>query len=147
VLHDRSVRGTKGNIDHIVIAPAAIFVVDAKKYDGQIHIRNRGWFFRPDYRLYVGRHDRSRLADGLAWQVQAVQAALQSAGVEPLPAVTPVICFVDGDWPLFSAPDSYAGVLLESERSIVKLLTASQQLDDTTIESLFRILARALPSK
>jgi hypothetical protein len=64
-----------------------------------------------------------------------------------MPTVTPVICFVDGDWPLFSAPDSYAGVRLESERSIVKLLTASQHLDDTTIQSLFRILARALPSK
>jgi hypothetical protein len=147
VLHDRSVRRTKGNIDHIVIAPAGIFVVDAKRYEGQIHIRSRGWFFKPDYRLYVGRHDRSRLAEGLTWQVQAVHAALQSARVEPMPTVTPVICFVDGEWPLLSPPDSYAGVRLESERSIVKLITASQQLDDAAIDSLFRALARALPSK
>jgi hypothetical protein len=40
-----------GNIDHLVIAPAGIFVVDAKHYDGLIQIRNRGWWFRPDYRL------------------------------------------------------------------------------------------------
>jgi len=29
-LHDRRVRGTRGNIDHIVVAPAGVFVVDAK---------------------------------------------------------------------------------------------------------------------
>jgi len=53
-LHDRRVPGTRGNIDHIVIAPAGVFVVDAKHYQGSIEIRNRGWLLRPDHRLYVG---------------------------------------------------------------------------------------------
>jgi hypothetical protein len=30
VLHDRRVPGTRGNIDHIVIAPAGVFVVDPR---------------------------------------------------------------------------------------------------------------------
>ncbi len=49
VLHDRRVPGTRGNIDHIVVAPAGVFVVNAKRYQGKIEIRNRGWFLRPDY--------------------------------------------------------------------------------------------------
>jgi hypothetical protein len=38
VLHDRRVPGTRGNIDHIVIAPAGVFVVDAKSYEGSIEL-------------------------------------------------------------------------------------------------------------
>lgn len=33
VLHDRRVPGTSGNIDHVVVAPAGVFVVDAKRYE------------------------------------------------------------------------------------------------------------------
>jgi hypothetical protein len=87
VLHDRRVPGTRGNIDHIVIAPAGVFVVDAKHYEGRIEIRNHGWFLRPDERLHVGRRDCSALADKMGWQVAAVEKALQAAGVEPEPAL------------------------------------------------------------
>lgn len=80
-LHDRRVPGTKGNLDHIVIAPAGVFVVDAKHYQGRIEIRNRGWFLRPYERLYVGRRDCSDLADKMGWQVAAVKTALRGAGL------------------------------------------------------------------
>ena len=73
VLHDRRVPGTRGNIDHIVVAPAGVFVVDAKRYEGRIEIRNHGWFLRPDERLHVGRRDCSALADKMGWQVVAVE--------------------------------------------------------------------------
>lgn len=66
-LHDRRVRGTKGNIDHIVIAPAGVVVVDAKHYEGMIALRNYGWFLRPDWRLTVNRRDKSKLARDMGW--------------------------------------------------------------------------------
>lgn len=147
VLHDRRVPKSRANIDHIVIAPAGVFVVDAKNYRGTIAIRNRGWFFRPDHRLYVGRRDCSDLATGLAWQIEAVTAALTSAGVDPLPPITPVLCFIDGEWPLFAAPDEYAGVRLEGTGSIRKLVAAPATLDTSSIDSLARLLASALPAK
>ena len=50
VLHDRRVHGSRANIDHIAVAPAGVFVIDAKHYAGKIEIRNRGWFLRPDHR-------------------------------------------------------------------------------------------------
>ncbi|MDQ6793585.1 MAG: NERD domain-containing protein [Chloroflexota bacterium] len=144
-LHDRRAPGTRGNIDHIVLAPVGVFVVDAKDYQGKIEIRDRGWFLRPDRRLYVGRRDRSSLATGLGWQVDVVTAALTAAGVDPLPPVTPVLCFVDGEWPLFSPPDVYAGVRLEGIKSIRKLLTRAGPLDQPSIVGLARLLAAALP--
>jgi hypothetical protein len=147
VLHDRRVRGTRGNIDHIVIAPAGVFVVDAKYLEGLIEIRNRGWLFNPDWRLTVGRRDKSKLATAMGWQVEAVQAALRGAGVDPLPPVTPALCFVEGEWPIFRPPEEYRGVRLESERSIRKLFSASEVLDPAGIERVTRALALAFPPK
>lgn len=146
VLHDRRVPRSRANIDHIVIAPAGVFVVDAKNLRGKIEIRNRGGFFRTDHRLYVGRRDCSALATGLGWQVEAVAAALTAAGVDPLPQVTPVLCFVDGEWPLFGAPDEYAEVRLEGTGSIRKLVAAPAVLDPPSIERLARLLSAALPA-
>ena len=141
------VRGTPRNIDHIVVAPAGVFVVDAKHYEGRIEVRNRGWFFRPDHRLYVGGRDKSQLARDMAWQVEAVESALRAVGVDPMPPITPVLCFVDGDWPLISPPDEFEGVRLESERSITKLVLRSHELHAAVIERLTAILAAALPPK
>ena len=146
-LHDRRVPRSPANIDHILVSPAGVFVVDAKNYRGTIAIRNRGWFFRPDYRLYVGRRDCSDLATGLEWQVAVVTAALTDAGIDPLPLVTPVLCFIDGEWPLFGAPDEYAGVRLEGTGSIRKLMASSTILEPSEIDSIARVLVAALPAK
>ncbi len=148
VLSDRRVPGTRGNLDHIVIAPAGVFVIDAKRYGGLIHIRDRGGLFSRDVRLYVGRRDCSSLADNMGWQVSAVTKALVSARTElsTLP-VTPVLCFVDGEWPLLLPPESYKGVRLEGPRSIKALLTRSQALDRDQIERISRALAVAFPAK
>ena len=52
--------------------------------------------------------------------VAAAEAALLAAGVDPFPPITPVLCFVDGDWPLFAPPDVFRGVRLEGPRSLRK---------------------------
>jgi Nuclease-related domain len=39
-LHDRRVSGSRANIDLFVIGPAGVFVIDAKRYEGQICIRD-----------------------------------------------------------------------------------------------------------
>jgi hypothetical protein len=147
VLNDRRVQGTKGNIDHILIAPAGVFVVDAKHYQSRIDVVDRGGFFRTDLRLTIGGRDRSHLAENMDWQVRAVIRALTGAGIEPLPHVTAVLCFVEGDWPLFRRPKTFSGVLLESERSIVERLTATSELDEAGVERIAAALAAALPSK
>jgi hypothetical protein len=149
VLSDRRVPGTRGNIDHLVIGPAGLFLVDAKRYDGSLRIRDMGGFFRRDERLYVGGRDCSRLADNMGWQVEAVEMLLESLGHNV--AVTPVLCFIGVDWPLLFPPDSYHGVRLEGPRSLRKLITNTQALthafDAADITRLARILATGFPAK
>ena len=146
-LHDRRVPGTKGNIDHLVITSAGVFVVDAKHYEGRVEVVDRGGLFRTDLRLRVGRRDCSYLATNMSWQVEAVTKALHQAGVESEPPVRPVLCFVDGEWPLLFPPDSYLGVRLESPKSIRRLITAKGDLGVEEVDGLTALLAEALPAK
>jgi hypothetical protein len=145
VLSDRKVPGTRGNIDHLIVGPAGLFVVDAKYYKGSLKIRDVGGFFRTDNRLYVGGRDCSKLADNMCWQVAAVEALL--ASIEVVMPVTPVLCFIDVEWPLLFPPDSFRGVRLEDARSLRKLIAAPPALDAAAVDKLARILATGFPAK
>lgn len=96
VLHDRRVPGSKANIDHIVVGPAGVFVVDAKKYEGSIETVDKGSWLRSDWRLYVAGRDRTTLVDGVLGQVEVVRNVLgdEFASVP----VTGVLCFIGADW-------------------------------------------------
>ena len=147
LLHDRRVPGTRANIDHIVVAPAGVFVVDAKYYKGKIQIRDIGGWFKTNKRLFVGSRDCSHLAENMGWQVEAVQRALTAAGFQTLPPITPVVCFIDGDWPLISPPEQYKGVRLEGMRSIKKQLVGASLLEPEMISRCHHALAAAFPPK
>lgn len=146
LLNDRHVRGTRGNIDHIAVAPAGVFVIDSKLYSGLIRIRDVGGLFQSEQRLYVGQRDCSRDAASMAWQVQAVGRVIRSLKVAPVPSVTPVLCFVKGEWPWVLPPSIYCGVQLETPRTISKLLLSAEVLDIATIDAVARALAEALPA-
>jgi hypothetical protein len=65
-LHDRRVPGTKGNIDHLVVGPAGVYTVDAKRYEGKVERRDVGSFFRSYERLYVNNRDRTKVVKGMS---------------------------------------------------------------------------------
>src|SRR5882672_2434517 len=48
VLHDRRIPCSRANIDHLVVAPWGVFVVDAKNYKGRVETRDKGGFFSTD---------------------------------------------------------------------------------------------------
>jgi Nuclease-related domain len=147
ILNDRRVPQTNGNIDHILVAPTGVFIVDAKYYKGLIQIRDKGGFFKTDKRLYVGGRDCSHLAENMGWQVEAVQRALSAAAVDPMPPITPVLCFIDGDWPLLFPPEEYKAVRLEGKRSIKKLIAGARVLDRQAVDHVYHALAVAFPPK
>jgi hypothetical protein len=49
VLHDLAVPGSRANIDHLVIGPAGVFVIDSKQYRGRLRLDASG-------RLWHGRY-------------------------------------------------------------------------------------------
>jgi hypothetical protein len=49
VLHDLAVAGSRANLDHLVIGPGGVFVVDSKQYRGRLQLDGSG-------RLWHGRY-------------------------------------------------------------------------------------------
>ena len=96
VLHDRLVPGSRANIDHIVVGPSGVFVIDAKKYKGAIEVRNVGGLFRVDERLWVDGRDRSKLVEGVLGQIEVVRRALGEEFADV--PIRGVLCFVGCEW-------------------------------------------------
>ena len=135
VLHDRRIPGTRANIDHLVVTPGGIWVVDSKRYKGRPELRVEGGFLRPRVeKLVVGGRDKTKLVEGVEWPVEQVRSA---AGAIP---VTGVLCFVEADWPLIGReeelgfiaevlgrPDA-SGVVLVGEAGVGKTRLATETI-------------------
>jgi len=143
LLNDRQVPRTRGNIDHIVIAPTGIWVIDAKNYKGLVERKNKGGLFRDDYRLYVKGRDRTNRVEGLGWQIQAVRTALADQEVP----ITAALCFTDSEWRLFAKPFLIDGVLVVWEKALAEMIGAPGPLDSDEVLRIGASLAHALPPK
>ncbi|MBE1515700.1 nuclease-related domain-containing protein [Nesterenkonia halotolerans] len=95
VLHDRKIPGSRANIDHILVVPSGVWVIDAKKYTGKVEIRRNGGFFTPLVeKLTVRGRDCTSLVEQSLRQVELVRE------VAPTVPVTGVLCFEGAEWPL-----------------------------------------------
>jgi hypothetical protein len=140
VLHDRRIPRTRANIDHIVICPAGVLVVDVKQYKGRPHLRVEGGFFVPrTEKLVVGSRDGSKLVDGVLKQVDLVRSAL---GDEAVP-VRGYLCFVAADWPLFGGSFATRGVTVLWPKKLAGVITEAGPLTEDVIRGLHGRLAKA----
>lgn len=139
VLHDRRIPGSRANIDHLVVTPSGVRVIDAKKYKSSLSLRVEGCFLRPRIeKLMVGGRDKSALVDGVLWQVECVRKAVPDASVRG------ILCFVDSDWGLLASSFQVNGVEVLWPRKLLGRLTAAApavaQVDAVTVrlEGKFR---------
>ena len=142
VLHDRSIPGSRANIDHIAIAPSGVWVIDTKRYKGKIEVA------KPLFgsaKLKVAGRDQTKLVAGLAKQVTLVEPVVAAVGlgVGAVP-VRGAFCFVQGDLPLLGTL-RINGLPLLHRRSLPKKLNSDGPLDVAAIVALAERLARAFP--
>lgn len=142
VLHDRQIPKTRANIDHLVICPGGVFVVDAKRYRGRPTLRIEGGLLRPRVEtLVVGGRDCSKLVDGALKQVSLVRAAVDDVEVP----VQGVLCFVDADWPLIGGAFTTREIAVVWPRKLAGMLAQPGPLDEISIAAVHRQLAEAFP--
>jgi Nuclease-related domain len=140
ILHDRRMPRARGNIDHVAIAPAGVFVIDAKAHSGKVQI-DRPLFGSTKWRI-AGR-DRTELIDGLDRQVAAVRDTLDRAGHAAVP-IQGVLCFTNADLPLVRTLRIRGHVLLY-RKALAARLNADGKLNADEIEAIAHGLARELP--
>ncbi len=140
ILHDRRMPGGHGNIDHLAVAPAGVFVIDAKHIKGKVRVADP--LFGATKLLIEGR-DRTKLIEGLDRQVSAVRSALAATDHPDVP-VQGVLCFTKADLPLLGTR-KMRGHLLLYRRALAKRLNTDGPLQAPAIGVIAHALADALP--
>lgn len=141
LFHDCKVPKTRGNIDHIAIAASGVWVIDAKTYKGMVERRDKGGWFTADFRLYVNGRDRTKLAEGLGGQVEAVRHALAGADVP----VHAALCFIDAEWKLFAKPFQLHDAWITWGQKLAEMIAADGPLNEIDVMQVADRLATALP--
>ena len=144
VLHDLRIPGSRTNIDHVVVCPSGVVVIDAKKYRGRPQLRVEGGILRPrEERLVVGGRDRSRIVDGVLGQRELVRASLGDGNELPAKAV---LCFVGADWPLIGGDFETRGVHVLWPRKLISVLAEPGPLTESDIARTHQLLASLFPT-
>jgi hypothetical protein len=131
VLHDRRKPRSRANIDHVVIGPTGVWVVETKNYAGSLSVR--------DGELWIaGRRKTAFIA-----QVKG-QAAAASTVLGGVP-VLPIICIHRADFPLLSRPE-LRGVRIVGPNGLLDAITRSPVvLRPDEVANLARLADQCLP--
>lgn len=139
VLHDRPMPRGRGNVDYIAIAPAGVYVIDAKAWQGKVAVP-APLFGRQ--KLLIDGRDRTSLIDGRDRQVAVVRATLGEDHVDV--AVRGVLCFTRAELPLLRTLTIRSHVLLY-RKALGKRISQDGPLSPDVIEQVARKLHAALP--
>ncbi|HEX4434453.1 MAG TPA: nuclease-related domain-containing protein [Acidimicrobiales bacterium] len=145
VLHDRALPQGRANIDHLVVTPSGVWVVDTKHFRGRLERRElRGWFV-PRPRLFVAGRDQSRLLTSARRQQALVAEALAAGQAGPGAPVRVALCFTGAQVGLFTRPFTLEGVLVTWPRAFARILAAAGPLSRAERRALADRLAQAFP--
>src|SRR6266536_1462083 len=78
VFHDLAIPGSRANVDHLVIGPPGVFLVDSKHYRGRLTLT-------PEGSLWYGHHPLIGVLATVHWEAAAIGETLGTA-------VTPMLC-------------------------------------------------------
>ena len=143
VFHDRRIRGTKANIDHIVVSPAGVYVIDAKNYTGLVTIDKSGGWLSPVVKtLRVGGRDCTKLVEGVKRQVDKVATTLDPLNI-PI-STSGILAFYLADWPWVGMPQEVDGVLVNG-KGLRSLIATTGQLSSQEVRIVADRIRKTFP--
>ena len=80
VLHDLALPGSRANIDHLVIGPGGVFVIDSKQYRGRLQVDRSG-------RLWHGRYPLAPTLQAVSFEADQTALVLTDPEVVVVPIV------------------------------------------------------------
>ncbi|QGN57676.1 nuclease-related domain-containing protein [Nostocoides sp. HKS02] len=137
VLHDRLLRPgqSEANLDHVVIGPGGLFLVDAKNRAGRVTEFDGGLF------QHTVR-DGQPVSVSLAVELKKVHGMASYMAAEAGMPVTPVLCLAGAHEAEFGEPRMVRGVSIVPVGRLVDWLNAQPVLLDR--ESAGRVVTRAM---
>jgi hypothetical protein len=151
VLHSRRLPGGQV-IDHIVVAPSGVWVVDSNNSTGRVTERNVGGWFKQESQLCLDDTDQTGLLTAIGRASDAVEWELGNLDISGL-SVDRVICFTAAEWPrVFARPLRIADTWVTWPGNLAELIVADGPLDASAISTVaahlddsFRPVSRRTP--
>jgi hypothetical protein len=135
ILHDRQVPGRRTNIDHVVVAPSGVYVVDTKNHAGKVSSTRDG--------LRVAGRRCDQMVTGVHAQMAVVRDVLGDQ-ILPSDVIHGVLCFTRAELPwIRSTPKDIA---LLSPRGLCRMLRKPGPLTSDQVHHLANVLAQRLPA-
>jgi hypothetical protein len=78
VLHDLAVPGSRANLDHLIIGPGGVFVIDSKNYRGHLRLDPTG-------RLWHGRYPLAPTLRAVSFEADRAAQVLPDPGMAVVP--------------------------------------------------------------
>ena len=137
VLHDRLLRPgqSEANLDHVVIGPGGMFLVDAKNRAGRVTLWEGGLF---QHTVQAG----DRVSLNLGGELRKVHGMAAYMAVESDMPVTPVLCLAGSQAAEFGDPQMVRGVWVVPISRLVEWLNAQPYVLDR--ETARRVVTRAM---
>jgi hypothetical protein len=80
VLHDLALPRSRANLDHLVIGPGGVFVIDSKQYRGRLQLD-------PSGRLWHGRYPLASTLQAVSFEADQAAVVLPDPGMAVVPIV------------------------------------------------------------
>ncbi len=146
ILNDRRVPGTRSQIKLIAVAPAGVFVIDAKDVKGLVHTKRPGPIsaLGPD-ELHVGRRNCTQMLGAVAQQVEAVRQALNTKPWASDVPVHAILCLTRARWG-FASPLELGDVWIGWPRLVSPRVRRPALMDSPMVNEVSLVLADRLPS-
>lgn len=137
VLHDRLLRPgqSEANLDHVVIGPGGVFLVDAKNRGGRVVEWDGGLF------QHLTRDGESHTVS-LAGELKKVHGMSAYMAVEVGGPVTPVLCLAGAQEAAFGDPRMLRGIWVVPVSTLVTWLESRPPILDR--ETAARVVTRAM---
>ena len=139
VLHDRLIRPgrSESNLDHVVVGPGGLFLVDAKNWSGNVTAWDGGLY------QHLG-HGTQRTSQSRHAEVLKVHGMASYMAVETGLPTTPVICLAGPSQEKFGEPQFIKGVWVVPISALVSWLESRPVVLDREVAA--RAVTRAMTS-
>lgn len=133
VLHDRKIPGSKANIDHVAIGPGGVFVIETKRYKGEVTVKGDD--------LFIGGRKKTEFIEQTWREAVNVQTVLAEHMARLALNVVPVLCIHGSSVPW----KTVQGVRLVGPRGLKKLISkAKPVLSEEDVQVLAEVAERGL---
>lgn len=145
VFHDVTLPDKKGNIDHIVIGPSGLFVIETKNYTGKYRIDGNKWYYYKDGDYKEINYDPG---SQLIINVLDLKRFLETKGIAPTELyANAIVAFIEENFIFTEEPKTYKvltaqmipNYILHQKRKekLEILLKAAQELEPHCTELTF----------